>query len=82
MAAYMLGFSRVRMDGAAAHVQRRLGLLSQFLHRQDAMHVDDLIEMASDPLELLLHIAAQRGGDLDVVTGDVELHSRLLSVFG
>src|ERR1700739_293615 len=47
---------RVRMDRVTAHVQGRLGLLSQFLHRQYAMHVDDLLEMSSDALELLLHI--------------------------
>src|SRR5579859_475877 len=29
----------VGVDGAAAHVQGRLGLLSQLLHRQHAVHV-------------------------------------------
>jgi hypothetical protein len=42
------------------------------------MHVDDLIKMSADTLKLLFHISSQRRGDLDVVTGDVELHMRLL----
>ncbi len=45
--------------GVAAHVQGRLGLLSQLLHRQYAMHVDDLLEVPHDALELLLHVTAQ-----------------------
>ena len=52
-------FGRVGVDRVAAHVQGGLGLLSQFLHRQDAVHVDDLIEMARDALEFLFDVAAQ-----------------------
>ena len=44
------------------------------------MHVDDLIEVPHDALELLLHVTAQRRGDLDVMTGDVELHRPRLLV--
>src|ERR1700756_1360900 len=65
---------RVGVDGIAAHVQRRLGLLSQLLHRQHAVYVDDTVKMPADALELLHNIAAQRWGDFDVVPGDVELH--------
>src|SRR5579863_6758052 len=76
-------FGRVRVDRVAAHVQRRLGLLSQLLYRQYAVHVDDAVEMSADTLELLFHITAQRCSDLDVMPGDVELHgpSPFLSVF-
>jgi hypothetical protein len=49
-------FGCVRVDGAAAHVQRGLGFLSQLLYRQHTVHVDDLIKMSADALELLLDI--------------------------
>src|SRR5579863_4729363 len=62
------------MDGAAAHVQRRLGFLSQLLHRQNAVHVDDLIEMSANALELLGDVTPQRWGDFDMMSGDAELH--------
>src|SRR5215469_4552180 len=65
---------RIRVDGAAAHVQGRLGLLSQLLHRQHTVNVDNVIEVPADALEFLFDITPQRWGDLDVVTGDVELH--------
>jgi hypothetical protein len=41
-----IGFHIVGMDGAATNMQRRLGRLSEFLHRQYAMHVNDVIEVA------------------------------------
>jgi len=31
------------------------------------VHVDDVVEMAHDALELLLDVAAQRRGDFDVM---------------
>src|SRR6187431_640410 len=36
----------VGMDGIAAHMQGGFGLLSEFLNGEDAMHVDDVVEMA------------------------------------
>ena len=45
----------------AAHLQRRLGLVLQLLDRQHAVHVDDVVEMAHDPLHLLLHVARIAG---------------------
>src|ERR1044072_2376583 len=36
----------VGMDGIAAHMQGGFGLLSEFLDGEDAMHVDDVVEMA------------------------------------
>src|SRR6185312_4440927 len=75
-------FRGICVNRAAADVQRRFGLLSQFLHRQHTVNVDDLIEVASDALELPLHVDAQGRGDLHVMAGDVELHTRLLLVWG
>jgi len=62
------------VDCAAAHVQRRFGLLAQLFNRQHAVHVDDLVEVPANAFELLLHIAPQRVCDFYVVAGDVELH--------
>src|SRR5689334_4675847 len=64
----------IGMDGIAAHVQRGFGLLSEFLHGKDAMHVDDVVEVARDPLQLLLDVAAHRRGDFDMMTGKRQLH--------
>ena len=73
-------FRGIGMNRVAADVQRRFGLLSQLLHRQHTVNVDDLIEVPRDALELLLHVSAQGRSDLDMMAGDVELHSRLLCV--
>src|ERR1700733_16087750 len=70
-----VGLHIVGMDGAAADVQRRLRRLSELLHRQHTMHIDDMIEMAHDSFEFFLHIGAQRGGDFDVMTGDAQMNS-------
>jgi hypothetical protein len=67
-----------RMDRVAAHVQGRLGLVSQLLHREDPVRVDHLVEMAHDALAFLLQVAAQGGGDLDVMAGDAQVHGVLL----
>jgi hypothetical protein len=52
-------------------MQCGFSLLHQFLHGQDAMNIDHLIEMSGYPHHLLVHVRAQRLGDLDVVTFDV-----------
>src|SRR5690348_11009903 len=39
----------VGMDGVAAHMQGGFGLLSEFLDREHAVHVDDVVEMARNP---------------------------------
>jgi hypothetical protein len=44
------------------------------------VHVDDLVKVAADSFELLLHVAPEGRGYFDMVTGDVELHNRLLLV--
>jgi hypothetical protein len=62
------------MDGIAAHVQRGFGLLSEFLYGKNAVHVDDVVEMAGDPLELLFDVTAHGRGDFDMVTGKRQLH--------
>jgi hypothetical protein len=38
------------------------------------MRVDDEIEVSHDAVEFLLHVAAHGCRDLDVMTGDAQLH--------
>ena len=64
----------VGVDGVAAHMQCGFGLLSELLNRQDAMHVDYVVEMAGNALELLLDVRAHRRGDFDMMTGKRQLH--------
>jgi len=42
-------------------MQSGFGLLSELLNRQDAVHVDYVIEMARDPFEFLFDVRAHRG---------------------
>ena len=70
---------RVRMNRIAAHVQRRFRLVSQLLHRQYTVHIDDLFEMPRDSLHFLLDISSQCGSDLDMMTGEAKLHVHLLN---
>src|SRR4051794_27295170 len=58
----------VGVDGVAAYMQGGFGLLSELLDRQDAMHVDYVIEMARNPFELLFDVRAHRGSDFDMMT--------------
>ena len=58
----------VGMDGIAAHMQSGFGLLSELLNRQDAMHVDYVVEMARNPFEFLFDVGTHRRGDFDMMT--------------
>jgi hypothetical protein len=55
-------------------MQCGFGLLSEFLNRQDAMHVDYVIEMAGNALEFPLDVGAHGRGDFDMMTGKRQLH--------
>ena len=69
----------IGMDRVAAHVQGGFGSLSQLLDCQHAVDINDVIEVSDDSLELFLYVVAEGRGDLDVMTGDAQLHSRLHS---
>ena len=69
-----VAFAGQGMNGLAADVQRRFGLVLQLLDGQHEMRVDDVIEVSHDAVEFLLHVAAHGCGDLDVMTGDAQLH--------
>ena len=66
-----VGVRGIRVDVATADVQRCFGLLGKFLYGQDAVDVDNLIEMPHDPHQFLLHIGLQCCRDFDVMTLDV-----------
>src|SRR5690349_1688547 len=67
-------FRGVGMNRIAAHMQGGFGLLSELLNREDAMHVDYVVEMAGNAFELLLDVGAHRRGDFDMMTGKRQLH--------
>ena len=52
-------------------VDRNLGLLLQFRHRQDHIHVDDVIEVTGNPLELTGDVFANSRRDFKVVSTDL-----------
>src|SRR5688572_9514342 len=66
------------MDVLAPDVYARLDLLVQFLHREYHVHVDDVIEMVRDALELARNVVADRRGDFDVMPGQMQIHPRPL----
>src|SRR6185295_5424026 len=50
------------------------GTLVELFHGQHAMGINQVIGVAHQSLELFLHVAAQRSGDFDMMTGDAQLH--------
>jgi hypothetical protein len=56
--------------------------LLHVVYRQQHTDVDHLVKMPRDAVELAGHIAAQGGGDLQVVTTDRQVHEELLVVGG
>src|ERR1700722_17983828 len=64
-------FSCFGVDLVSAHHQRGLGLVTHFLDREDAVDVNQLLEMPRDPLEFFDYIAAQRGGDFHMMTAEI-----------
>jgi len=54
--------------------------VTQLLHGEHAVHVDELLEMSGYPLEFLEYVAAEGGSDFDMMTAEIELHDFLLSL--
>ena len=69
-----VGLGRVGVDLVPAKHQRRLGLVTQLLHREDAVNVDQLLEMPGDSLEFLQDVAAKRRRNFHMMTAEIELH--------
>src|SRR6266850_1749486 len=63
----------------AAHVQRHLGLLPLLVDGEDDVGVDHVVEMPRHPLELRMHVGADRGGHFEMMAAHVQVHSRLLT---
>ena len=68
----------VGVHGAAVQQHGGFGFVAQLLDGQDAMNVYDVVRVPDDAVQLFLDIALHRRGDIDVVTGDVQLHGSLL----
>src|SRR5687767_9885815 len=66
---------RLHVDVLARHVHVGLDPLVELLHRHHDVHVDHVVEVPIDALELRDDVVADRLGDLDVVTGQVEVHA-------
>src|ERR1700752_4304210 len=66
------------VDGAAADMDRCFGFVLQLLHRQDAVDVGHVVEVALDLGELGSDVVAQGFRDVDVMTRDAQLHDSLL----
>src|SRR5678815_514406 len=60
----------------ASDVQRHLGFLPQLVDREDDVGVDHVVEVARDPLQLAFHIAADRGGHVDMMAAHVQIHGQ------
>src|SRR4029078_3811647 len=62
----------------AAQVHVRFHLLSQLVHREHHTDVDHVVEMPVDALELAHHIGPDRGGNFEMMAGEVKVHQALL----
>src|SRR6185295_2178558 len=62
------------MQVLAAHVQRDLGLLTNFVDREDDVGVDHVVEVPGHALELGTHVAEDGGRDFHMVTTHVQVH--------
>ena len=74
-----ISVARLREHVIALDVDVALGALPAFLllllfHREDHPHIDHLVEMTRDPIELVRDIAAKRGSDVEVMTADRQIH--------
>src|SRR3954466_8749559 len=58
----------------AAHVERHLGLLPQLVDGEDDVGVDQMVEMPRHPLELRMHVGADRRSHIQVMSAHVEVH--------
>src|SRR3954469_5624745 len=55
-----VGVLALAVQVLAAHVERHLGFLPLLVDGQDDVGVDDVVEMPRDPLELRMHVGADR----------------------
>ena len=65
---------RFDVDVLAARMQVDLALVPKLGHRHHDLDVDHVIEVTRDPPHLVLHVAADRGGDVEVISGQFEVH--------
>ena len=61
-----------------SEMHRGLGLVQKFLNAKHDVELMQMVEVARDPFELARCVIVQRGGDVDLVTLDGDLHGGLL----
>src|SRR5574343_1459654 len=62
------------MHVLARHVHGHFRLLLQFFDGENHIDAGDLVEMADDGVQLVLHVFTQGGGNFDVMTTDLQIH--------
>ena len=70
-----IGISALDKNILTGNMQRDFGLLVQLLDAQNNVHVDYVIEMARDLLQLLANIVANGGADFQMMTTDLQIHT-------
>src|SRR5262245_46696465 len=77
-----VGVAALAEDVAAGHIDLRLDLLLELADGQNHVDVDDVVEVARDTLELRDHVLADGGGDVQLVSGQLQIHRHLLRKLG
>src|SRR5450631_1047930 len=69
-----VGLGRVGVNLVPSKHQSGLGLVTQLLHREHAVNIDQLFEMPGDSLEFFQDIATKRRRNFHMMTAEIELH--------
>ena len=59
-------------------MQIDLSLVPELVHRQHHVDIDHVVEVPRDAIELGDDVIAERGRDVEVVAGQVQVHLTLL----
>src|SRR5947208_4707855 len=73
-----VGIDALRVDLLAANMDVRFHDLSYLVHTEHHADIDHMVEMPRHPVELVDDISADRGCDLKVMSGEVQVHQLLL----
>ena len=55
-------------------MDRRFGLLAQFIDAENHLGAGHVVEMPLDALQLVVHVVVQRLGDFHMVSAQFDLH--------
>jgi hypothetical protein len=73
---------RFGVQAVAAHAQRNLGLLAQFLHGKQYIRLYEVVEVPPDTFDLGNDVTMQGRRNFDVMTVDDEVHAAPLFRMG